>query len=138
MITIFKRLYQSRFIRFCLIGVVNTIIHLVIYNLLLNEIDKVVLSQIIAFIIASLFSYWANTLFTYREKMRRKTFYLSMLTFIIKLLLNAGLAKAFEMLFIWLKFISLKKIIPLFITAILLPLQFLVFNKIFEKSGEYK
>lgn len=136
MMVLLKRLVQSRFIKFCVIGVINTIIHLVIYVLLLRQTDQVVISQIVAFIIASLFSYWANTLFTYQEKMQKRTFYLAMLTFILKLLLNALLAKIFEMLLIQLDLESFKKIIPLFITAILLPLQFLVFNKIFEKSGE--
>lgn len=130
-----KEFNNSRFLKFCLIGVINTAIHMLIYNVFLNISGNVVLSHTIAFVLASLFSYCANAIFTYQEKMEKRTFYLAMLTFVLKLGINALLAMIFEMFFKWLDIDFLIKIIPLFITAILLPLQYLIFNRIFKKSG---
>jgi len=124
------------FIIFCIIGIINTLVHLAIYNLLLNY--NIVLANTVAFIIASLFSYWANSTFTYKQKMNRISFVAAMVTFFIKLLLSNGLTLAFEFLFTRLSLTELIKLIPIPITCIILPLQFLVFNRIFKPKEESK
>ena len=92
---IIKTLFSGRFIKFCIIGVLNTIIHLIVYNLTF-KITNVVIANTIAFIVASVFSYFANTKFTYNKSPEATTFILVMITFAVKLALNAGLAYGFE------------------------------------------
>ena len=114
---------------FCIIGVLNTLVHLSVYNLLMSL--GTLVANTIAFIIASLFSYWANSTFTYKTKMSNNSFIASMITFIVKLGLSDGLTLLFEYIFIRYHYQELIKLIPIPVTIILLPLQFLVFNRIF-------
>ena len=133
-----RKLYNivisEKFIRFCIIGVVNTIIHLIIYNLLRVKYGGTIATTI-AFIAASLFSYFANSLYTYKTEIKKKTFFLAMIVFSVKLLLNDGLEFWFSYLFTELGLLELIKLNPIFITAIILPLQFLVFNRIFKEPN---
>jgi putative flippase GtrA len=129
MINFFKKFLTRSFIVFCIIGVINTLIHWGVYLLLLQY--TILLANTVAFIVASLFSYWANATFTYKDKVRSTTLFLSLLTFLAKLGLSDGLAYLFELWFKANDWTLLIKIIPIFITVILLPMQFLVFNKIF-------
>lgn len=132
LLAIIKYFFSEKFIRFCIIGIINTVIHLIIYNLLRIEYGGTIATTI-AFIIASIFSYFANSLYTYKTEIKKKTFFLAMITFTVKLLLNDGLEFAFSHLFNKLNLSTLIKYNPIFITAIILPLQFLVFNKIFKE-----
>ncbi len=129
MINFIKKFLTRNFIVFCIIGVFNTLIHWGVYLLIYKQ--SILLANTIAFVVASLFSYWANAKFTYREKTTSRTFVLSFFTFLVKLGLSDGLAYLFELWFNHMGWTVLLKIIPLFITVILLPMQFLVFNKIF-------
>lgn len=126
---IFKLFFRRTFIVFCIIGVLNTLVHLSVYNLLMSL--GTLVANTIAFIIASLFSYWANSTFTYKTKMSNNSFIASMITFIVKLGLSDGLTLLFEYIFIRYHYQELIKLIPIPVTIILLPLQFLVFNRIF-------
>lgn len=126
---IFKLFFRRTFIVFCIIGVLNTLVHLSVYNLLMSL--GTLVANTIAFIIASLFSYWANSTFTYKTKMSNNSFIASMITFIVKLGLSDGLTLLFEYIFIRYHYQELIKLIPVPVTIILLPLQFLVFNRIF-------
>lgn len=133
-----KKLYDivisEKFIRFCLIGVINTIIHLIIYNLLRGKYGGTIATTI-AFVVASVFSYFANSLYTYKTEIKKKTFFLAMIVFTAKLLLNDALEFGFSYLFTEIGLIELIKLNPIFITAIILPLQFLFFNRIFKESS---
>ncbi|MGD9605381.1 MAG: GtrA family protein [Bacilli bacterium] len=129
MINLLKKFLTKNFIVFCIIGIINTLIHWGVYLLIFNY--SILIANTVAFIIASLFSYWANATFTYREKTTSKTFLLSSLTFLAKLGLSDGLAYLFEIWFKSMNWTLLLKIIPIFVTMILLPMQFLVFNRIF-------
>lgn len=129
---LFKTIISEKFIRFCIIGIINTIIHLIIYNLLREKYGGTIATTI-AFIMASLFSYFANSLYTYKAAIKKKTFFLVMLVFVIKLLLNDGLEFGLSYLFTKVGVLELIKYNPIFITAIILPLQFLVFNRIFKE-----
>lgn len=129
---LFKIIISEKFIRFCIIGVINTIIHLIVYNSLRGEYGGTIATTM-AFIIASLFSYFANSLYTYKTPIKKKTFFLAMLVFVLKLILNDSLEFVFSYMFTKLMHPELIKFNPIFITAIILPLQFLVFNKIFKE-----
>lgn len=135
-----KKFFTKEFIIFCIIGVINTLIHLGVYNLYLSFVTntniQIILSTSLAFIIASIFSYWANATFTYHEKIARKTMFLSFITFIVKFILNALLTYVLTYILKKLSLESLIVIIPIFVTCILLPSQFLVFNVIFKKKNK--
>ncbi|MGD9887579.1 MAG: GtrA family protein [Bacilli bacterium] len=132
MLNFLKKFLTRNFIVFCIIGGINTLIHWGVYLLIFHY--SILIANTIAFVIASFFSYWANATFTYREKTTSKTFFLSLLTFLAKLGLSDGLAYVFELWFKAMDWPILLKVIPLFVTVILLPLQFLVFNRIFVNS----
>src|SRR5690606_3527195 len=69
-----------------------------------------------------------------KSEIKKKTFFLAMLVFVLKLLLNDGLEFGLSYLFEKvLNLLQLIKFIPIFITALILPFQFLVFNKIFKE-----
>jgi len=131
-----KIFFNEKFIKFCIIGVLNTIIHTIIYNLIRNKLGSNDLSgtiaNTIAFISASIFSYFANSIFTYKVEIQRKTFLLSAVVFTVKLFFSDGLEYLFSYIFTKLSLLSLIKFNPIFITIIILPMQFLVFNKIFK------
>lgn len=124
-----KKFLSPAFIIFCIIGVINTLVHLSVYNLLLGT--HTLIANTVAFIVASIFSYWANSTFTYKTKMNHHSFLASMLTFLGKLLLSNLLTLGFEWLFIRMNQENLIKLIPIPVTIIILPMQFLVFNRIF-------
>lgn len=130
-----KKFLTIDFLKFCIIGVINTIIHLVVYNFLLKNHHGTIANSV-AFIVASLFSYFANSIFTYKRKVDRTTFALAMLVFLIKLGISDGLELFFTWIFRANALNHLIKFNPIFITAITTPLQFLVFNKIFEVDDD--
>lgn len=127
--------FSKTFILFVLFGLANTVIHIFFYSIF-NNIVYHVISNAIAFTIASLFSYFVNTYITYKKEYSRKTFILAIITFTVKLLFSSILE--------WVFFTVLTKyrldqsiinvITPILITIIITPLQFVVFNKIFSKS----
>lgn len=128
-----KKLFNRSFLIFCVIGVINTLTHLAVFNQAIGL--GTVLANTVAFIIASLFSYWANATFTYRTEMKFETFFSSMLTFLVKLLLSDALTFGFERLLFHFNREDLIPFIPIPVTAVLLPLQFFVFNYIFKKRA---
>lgn len=134
-----KTFLSPEFLIFCVIGVLNTLIHLGVYNLSLMiplavEMVVILLANTIAFIVASCFSYWANATFTYKKKMSKQSFFLSMATFVTRLVLynillyfTVLIIKAFGWDF-------MIKLAPIPASTVLIPLQFLIFNKIFTQK----
>lgn len=131
---IFSKFLTKSFLVFFIVGVLTTLIHLAIYNLAYVDMG-VVLANTIAFILSSLFSYFTNARFSFGKKMNNTSFWLSMLTFLIKLFASNGLTFLFEKLFIAIDMENLIKLIPIPVTCILFPVQYLVFNKIFTSSN---
>lgn len=130
---ILKVFFSRALIVFCIIGVINTLVHLAVFNLLLAV--NTLLANTAAFIIASVFSYFANASFTYNTKTNHTSFIQAMLTFIAKLFLSNALTIAFEWLLLnYLSKPEFIKYIPIPVTLIILPFQFLVFNRIFIKK----
>ncbi len=134
----FKTFFSKAFIIFCIIGVLNTLVHLGVYNAVLlvtwwpQEV-MVVIGNTLAFIIASLFSYWANATFTYRQRVGKKSFVLSAVTFVMRLVLSDILISIFNWIIVKEEWDALLPWAPIPATMILIPLQFLVFNRIFIK-----
>ncbi len=102
------RFFTKSFIFFCIIGVLNTIINslvmkgsLKIFDLLSGDTDisrvesgtmyyaSMAVSTLLAFIIASIFSYFANAKFTYNAKKRdNRTFLEASLAFVARFVLT--------------------------------------------------
>ena len=99
--------FTKSFIIFCIIGVINTIINFLVMKGVLYlfdisyEIDistkeagvvyylSMAVATLLAFIVASIFSYFANAKFTYKEeKNDSKTFFEAFLAFIIRFILT--------------------------------------------------
>ncbi|HEY8444606.1 MAG TPA: GtrA family protein [Bacilli bacterium] len=146
---IIKKFFTKSFIFFCIIGVINTLLHLLVYNffLLLFEKDEIfnifdsyqeVIANTIAFISASVFSYWANATITFKAKMNYTSFGLLMLVFIMRLILSDFLVLVFKYIFLQLDLDQFIKIIPIPVSCILIPLQFLAFNRILIPIKKYE
>ena len=112
------------FLSFCIIGVINTLINslvmkgsLYLFGLTttkdISTSDagtiyylSMGISTLLAFLIASLFSYFANAIFTYNQKKRdKRTFFEAFFTFILRFVLTYLLT-----LLIWYLIITLFKI----------------------------
>jgi putative flippase GtrA len=132
---IVKTFLSKEFITFAVIGVVITGIHIFFYAIF-NTITHHALSNLLAFIIASFFSYISNTFITYKSRLYYANTLIAVLVYTIKLILNSGLEFVFKDLSMALS-IPLQYsnvLIPVMITAVITPLQFLVFNKMFKKT----
>lgn len=130
---LFKQFLTKSFIVFFIIGVLTTLIHLFIYNITFEKIG-VLTANTIAFIVSSLFSYLTNARFSFGKKTNHTSFWLSMFTFLLKLLASNGLTLMFEKILISLDWSHLIKLIPIPVTCILFPIQFIVFHYIFKIS----
>ncbi|MFA7126214.1 MAG: GtrA family protein [Bacilli bacterium] len=136
----FKTFFSKAFIVFCIVGVLNTLVHLGAYNAVLAipgfpQGVLVVIGNTLAFILASLFSYWANATFTYRQKVGKVSFALSVATFIARLVLSDILIWIFNWIIVKEGWDFLLPWAPIPATMILIPLQFLVFNRIFKANA---
>ncbi len=133
-----KRLIQTflskEFLIFVIIGVCVTGIHILFYGWF-NTMMHHALSNLLAFIIASIFSYLANTFITYKSKVYYSNFIAAVIVYTVKLLLNSILELGFNELFVVLHVGTNYSniLVPIMITAVITPLQFLVFNKMFKK-----
>jgi putative flippase GtrA len=127
-----KKIFFTRtFITFCIIGVINTAIHFVIYKLI--YLYDVIVANTIAFICASIFSYLANAKFTFKEKAESKSFVYTMLTFVGRLLLSDLITYWFDLFFIKIELNKFRPVAPIIASAILIPFQFIFLKLIFKK-----
>lgn len=141
-----------KFLTFGIIGVINTGIHLVVYylayNIILpitNEILLAFWSNTIAFVSASVFSYFANAVFTFKPK--RKTtvqFSIVMLVFLLRWFISSSLTSLFDSIAInWLHFdydahSILSLVAPLFASALLIPIAYFALDWVFRKTDKEK
>lgn len=107
-----KKFLNWTFIRFVIIGVLNTLIHTGMLYLMYFIYDKAgVLPQdtepfmrtltanAIAFIVASIFSYFAHNWFTFRNKTTSgKSFIETMIALLLRLLMTEGLTALFVLI----------------------------------------
>jgi putative flippase GtrA len=136
--TFIKRLIKTfltkEFITFVIIGACITIVHIIFYAIF-NTMMHHSLSNLFAFIIASFFSYLANTFITYKSRIYRSNFIAAIVVYTVKLLLNGVLELGFNEMFLAFSVATAYSnvLIPVMITAVITPLQFLVFNKMYKK-----
>jgi len=118
-----EKFLTKEFIIFCIIGVINTAINFIVMKGTLYVFDKVsandistsdsgfiyylsmAVSTLLAFVIASIFSYFANAKFTYKQEKRdKKTFVEAMIAFILRF----ALTYVFTLLIWWLMLLIFK------------------------------
>ena len=142
-----KRNFLTRkFITFGIIGIFNTLIHMVIYGIVYNQLSAgAFLSNTVAFVGASTFSYFANAYLTFKPKHKTTTqFSVVILVFLTRLLISSLLASAFDYMVIhWLQidydvYPIATYIAPFFASALLIPLAYLALNFVFKKTSDLK
>lgn len=144
-IKIKKIFLNKKFITFCIIGILAYLIHQSIYLLYTKAFNfyddkNHLLSTAIAFIIASIFTYFANAKFTYNTNTTSSTALKSIVVFILKFLLTEGITLLIMAIMnhnvdsssLFYKIID--TLLPLILTCITLILQFLAFNVIFKSK----
>lgn len=145
-----KNFLTKKFLTFGIIGILNTFIHLLIYSLIYNEnttgfIGSAFFSNSIAFIVASIFSYFANAYFTFKPKNKNTMqFSIVILVFLSRLLVSSLLAELFD--FIVINWIGIdyavypiaKSIAPFFASALLIPIAYFALDIVFKKTDVAK
>ena len=142
----------KKFLTFGIIGVINTGIHLIVYylayNIILpieNEILLAFWSNTVAFVSASIFSYFANAIFTFKPK-RKSTvqFSIVMIVFLLRWFISSSLTSLFDSIAInWLQFdyeahSILSLVAPLFASALLIPIAYFALDWVFRKTDKEK
>lgn len=141
-----KNLLTKKFLTFGIIGIFNTFIHLLVYSLIYDEntarfIGGAFFSNAIAFIVASIFSYFANAYFTFKPKNKNTMqFSIVILVFLSRLIVSSLLAELFD--FIVINWIGIdyavypiaKSIAPFFASALLIPIAYFALDIVFKKT----
>jgi putative flippase GtrA len=140
----------KKFLTFGIIGLLNTLIHLLVYSSIYNEnssqfIGGAFFSNAIAFIVASVFSYFANAYFTFKPKNKSTMqFSIVILVFLSRLIVSSLLAELFD--FIVINWIGIdyavypiaKSIAPFFASALLIPIAYFALDIVFKKTDVEK
>ena len=147
-----KKFFNKKFIRFCIIGVLNTLIHMgtlwlmyqifIALNILQEEnleTIKVLLGNAVAFTVASIFSYFAHNYFTFRNKKRsKKEFWESMFIFAARFGLTELLTFIFVSIFramhlgkVWIKYVG-----PFSASIIMIPIAYIFLSLVLDHSSE--
>ena len=141
-----KNFLTKKFLTFGIIGVLNTFIHLLVYSLIYDEntagfIGGAFFSNAIAFVVASIFSYFANAYFTFKPKNKSTMqFSIVILVFLSRLLISSLLAELFD--FIVINWIGIdyavypiaKSIAPFLASALLIPIAYFSLDIVFKKT----
>ena len=144
-----NKFFTKSFIAFAIIGVINTIINTICYSTSKNIFDNilpglsVLLSTAIAFIIASIFSYFANAKFSFNVKNKsNEQFIIVMLTFLVRLLLTMALTYVFDILFknmvnetLYAKYDFMPNLVA---SVLMIPIFYIVLEYVFKKTDKVK
>jgi len=148
-----KNFLTRKFITFGIIGIINTGIHLLVYWLVHNALSGPITSDAllafvantVAFISASVFSYFANAIFTFKPQNRNTLQFVTViLVFLARLFLSNGLTAGFDYIIIhWFNadyaLYPLTKIIAPFMGSVLLiPIAYFALDYVFRKTGVKK
>lgn len=132
----------KKFLTFGIIGVVNTAIDWLIYLLFYNEIVPGIafVSKGAAFIVASVFSYFANALFTFKPTSRNaRQFTVVMFVFLVRLFFTIALAQAIDYALIsgfgidYVLHPAAKSITPILSSAVMIPVAYFALDAVFRK-----
>lgn len=143
----------KKFLMFGIIGIANTGIHMLIYWIIydlfnLGALEQgwgAFLSNTAAFLLASLFSYFANVIFTFKPiTTSAKQFAIVLTVFLMRMLISNLLASGFDILILnwfhadydlypWMTIIA-----PFVASVLLFPLAYFVLKYVFQKNDQKK
>jgi putative flippase GtrA len=137
------RFLTRKFLTFGIIGVINTLIDALVYGLFFNEITAgAFLSKSASFIVASVFSYFANAFFTFKPESRNaKQFFAVMLVFLVRLVLSGVLAAGIDYVVTagfgvdYAAAPAAVYIAPFFSSALMIPVAYFALDAVFRKCG---
>lgn len=137
------RFFNREFITFCIIGIINTLINLLVlkgcYLLGLNAgiTIQIILATTIAFIVASTFSYFANNFVTFKNKKASVNKFLqTMIAFLIRLFCTLCLTVIFVFIFKVLDLSSVwtGQVAPIISSIIMIPIFYIFLSRILKDS----
>ena len=147
-----KKFWNKKFIKFCIIGVLNTLIHMgtlwlmyqifIALNILQEEsleTLKVLIGNAVAFTVASIFSYFAHNYFTFKNKERsKKEFWESMFIFAARFGLTELLTFIFVSIFkamhlgkVWIKYVG-----PFGASILMIPIAYICLSLVLDHSKD--
>ncbi len=136
----------KKFLVFGLIGVINTGIHMGVYWVAFNPLKLgPFFSNTIAFIVASVFSYFANAILTFKPKNKSSMqFTAVMVVFLIRLVISGLLTTGFD--YIIQNWIGIDYevhnwttiIAPFFASALLIPIAYFALEYVFKATDYQK
>ncbi|XMB71529.1 GtrA family protein [Mycoplasmatota bacterium WC30] len=137
-----KHFLTKKFLTFGIIGVANTGIHMLVYYIFYNQlVIGPFWSNTLAFISASIFSYFANAILTFKpNKKSTVQFSIVMVVYLARLLISSSLTSLFDMIFInWFKInydasSLLALLAPLLASALLIPIAYFALDWVFKKT----
>lgn len=141
-----------KFLTFGIIGIANTLIHMsvyyVIYHYFFDEayfISRAIVSNTTAFVSASIFSYFANAIFTFKPKNKSAVqFSIVMLVFIARWGISTSLTTFFDFAMLeWLHadysaYSYLSIVAPFLASALLIPIAYFALDFVFRKTDHKK
>ncbi|MGD9909488.1 MAG: GtrA family protein [Candidatus Izemoplasmatales bacterium] len=137
-----KNFLTKKFLTFGIIGVLNTVIDLAVYQLFFHVIHAGVFwSNTVAFIVASVFSYFMNAIITFKPKNRNATqFSVIMAVYFVRLMTSNGLALLFNYMMVSLLHANydlhpyLSAVAPFMASALLIPIAYFALDFVFKKT----
>lgn len=137
-----KNFLTKKFLTFGFIGVLNTVISLSVYYVFYRSFQLGAgLSNTIGFIVASVFSYFANAFFTFKPKNKSTTqFSIVMIVFVVRLLISDLLTILFNYIMLQgfhadydaHKYLTI--VAPFFASALLIPIAYFALDLVFKKT----
>ncbi|MCL2521783.1 MAG: GtrA family protein [Erysipelotrichales bacterium] len=134
--SLIKKFLSREFLTFGIIGVLNTLVHFAIYFAVLYFLPAerlfIHISEAIAFIIASCFSIYMNSRFTFKVKASRERTTAVFIVLICKFIADQLLTWFFISIILW-QFgeNSFERFAPIIAQIILIPLTFLALRFVF-------
>jgi len=142
----------KKFLTFGIIGVANTLIHMTVYYVIYHYffdaayyIPRAIVSNTVAFVSASIFSYFANAIFTFKPKHKSAVqFSIVMLVFVTRWGISTSLTTFFDYAMLeWLHadYVAhtyLSIVAPFLASALLIPIAYFALDFVFRKTDVKK
>jgi putative flippase GtrA len=117
-----KFIFSEQFIRFVIVGLINTFNYYVLYLLLYHLVSlDYMFAHIIAFLISMIGSFYLNSYFTYKVKPTLKKFFQFPLTYVVNITITTFAIWLFVDVIGWSETLS-----PLLATVLAIPFTFVV------------
>jgi len=123
-------MFDKKFIKFVIVGVINTLNYSIVYTILLNSIDYL-MAHIFAFLFSAFCSYFLTTYFTFSQKATWETFLRFPLTFLPNFIISSlGVFILVD------QFGFSKQYTSIVLMLAIIPVTFLVSKVIFKEKNE--